>query len=275
MWQLPVADPWFTVIDAGDGIRLITETHVHPMVRCNVWHITGAAADLVVDTSMGLQPLLPLVRRATPFPILAVATHTHADHVGGLHEFTHRAVHGAEAAVLEQPGACPLRSALYGPAVLGPYLAAGYVIDELILDAIPLSMQGTPAEDSVTFPAAPATRLLEDGEVIDLGDRHFEVLHLPGHSPGSIGLWEAATGVLLSGDAIYNGPLLDGIDGADPRACCDSLRRLVQLPVRVVHAGHEPSFHRARLIELCNGYLQRQGQQRHDPFRPHDRPHPR
>ena len=42
-----------------------------------------------------------------------------------------------------------------------------------------------------------------------LGDRHFEVLHLPGHSPGSIGLWERRTGILFSGDALYDGPLLD------------------------------------------------------------------
>ncbi len=52
---------------------------------------------------------------------------------------------------------------------------------------------------------APATRLLAEGEAIDLGDRHFEVLHLPGHSPGSIGLWEEATGIFFSGDAIYDG----------------------------------------------------------------------
>jgi glyoxylase-like metal-dependent hydrolase (beta-lactamase superfamily II) len=43
--------------------------------------------------------------------------------------------------------------------------------------------------------------------VIDTGDRHFEVLHLPGHSPGSIGLWEERSGTLFSGDAIYDGPL--------------------------------------------------------------------
>ena len=49
---------------------------------------------------------------------------------------------------------------------------------------------------------APAQRLLEEGDVIDLGDRHFEVLHLPGHSPGSIALWEAASATLLSGDTV-------------------------------------------------------------------------
>ena len=94
-------------------------------------------------------------------------------------------------------------------------------------------------------PAAPATRLLADGDVVDLGDRAFEVLHLPGHSPGSIGLWEAATGVLFSGDAVYDGPLLDELDGSDVDGYVATMRRLRELPVTVVHAGHEPSFGRA------------------------------
>jgi glyoxylase-like metal-dependent hydrolase (beta-lactamase superfamily II) len=49
---------------------------------------------------------------------------------------------------------------------------------------------------------APATTLLADADVIDIGDRRFEVLHLPGHSPGCIALYEADTRILLSGDVI-------------------------------------------------------------------------
>ena len=42
-------------------------------------------------------------------------------------------------------------------------------------------------------------------------------LHLPGHSPGSLGLWEPRSGLLLSGDAVYDGPLLDQLPGRDLR----------------------------------------------------------
>jgi glyoxylase-like metal-dependent hydrolase (beta-lactamase superfamily II) len=81
------------------------------------------------------------------------------------------------------------------------------------------------------------------------------VLHLPGHSPGSIGLWDATSGVLFSGDAVYDGPLLDELSNSDIAAYVATMRRLRELPVRVVHAGHEPSFGRERLVELCDGYL--------------------
>ena len=35
------------------------------------------------------------------------------------------------------------------------------------------------------------------------------MIHTPGHSPGGIALWEAATGVLFSGDVLYDGPLVE------------------------------------------------------------------
>ena len=63
--DLPVADPWFVRGEVGDGITLVTEPHVHPLLRCNVWHVQGRVADLVVDTAMGLAPLRHLVERAS------------------------------------------------------------------------------------------------------------------------------------------------------------------------------------------------------------------
>jgi glyoxylase-like metal-dependent hydrolase (beta-lactamase superfamily II) len=85
----------------------------------------------------------------------------------------------------------------------------------------------------------------------------FEVIHLPGHSPGSIGLWEAASAILFSGDAIYDGPLLDELPDSDIAAYLATMRRIEQLPARIVHAGHDPSFDGARLRQLARAYLAR------------------
>lgn len=252
MLDLPVADPWFVRERASAGVTLVAERHVHPLLRCNVWHVEGRSLDLVVDTSLGLAPLRHLVERVDAGGLLAVATHTHSDHVGGLAEFPDRAAHPAEAEQLTGPITTHLESAVYGEAVLGPYRAAGYEIPELLIDAVPVG--GVAAVVAHRAPA-PATRLLAAGDVVDLGDRAFEVLHLPGHSPGSIGLWDARTGVLFAGDAVYDGPLLDELDGCDIPAYVATMRRLRELPVEVVHAGHEPSFGRARLVELCDAYL--------------------
>ena len=78
---------------------------------------------------------------------------------------------------------------------------------------------------------------------------------LPGHPPASIGLWDAATGVLFSGDAVYDGPLLDELDGSDLDDYVATMRRLRVLLVTVVHGGHEPSFGSDRLVNICDAYL--------------------
>ena len=48
------------------------------------------------------------------------------------------------------------------------------------------------------------TRRLSDGDMLDLGDRKFRVVHLPGHSPGSINLLDVGSDrSLFSGDVVY------------------------------------------------------------------------
>ncbi len=256
--DLPVADPWFVRERVDDTVTLVSEPHVHALLRCNVWHVRGRDRDLVVDTALGLAPLRDVVAAgtATDRPLVAVATHAHGDHVGGLHEFRERWVHRAEAAAVAGTAETTLDATAFGEAVVGPYRAAGYDIPELLVDAVP---PGRTAGAAVTVAPAPATRVLDDGDVVDLGDRAFEVLHLPGHSPGSIGLWDADSGVLFSGDAVYDGPLLDELDGSDPAAYVATMARLRELPVTVVHGGHEASFGRERLVEICDAYLARRG----------------
>ena len=80
-------------------------------------------------------------------------------------------------------------------------------------------------------PAAPATRIAADGDIVDLGDRHFEVIHTPGHSPGGIALWEADTEILFSGDIVYDGPLIEDACHSDSRDHHASMKRLHDLPV--------------------------------------------
>lgn len=253
--ELPVADPWWVVRRLSHGVTLITEPHIHALLRCNVWHVRGRDRDLVIDTSLGLAPLAHLVEHDVGHVLLAVATHSHSDHIGGMHEFDERAIHRAEAHDLETTMPTTLVAEHYGETVLGPYREAGYHIPDLLVDAVP-----TPGMAMVgQIAAAPATRVLDDGDLIDCGDRSFEVLHLPGHSPGSIGLWEVATGILFSGDAVYDGPLLDALDGSDVEDYVATMHRLRELPVTVVHGGHEASFGRERLVEICDAYLATHG----------------
>lgn len=131
---------------------------------------------------------------------------------------------------------------------------AGYDMHE------PLFVTAQPAGFTAgSFRQQPCAQVSEigEGDVVDLGDRAFEVVHLPGHSPGSIGLWDPSAGTLFSGDAIYDGPLLDELGDSSIDEYCATMERLMALPVTVVHAGHDPSFGRDRLRQLATAYLRR------------------
>jgi glyoxylase-like metal-dependent hydrolase (beta-lactamase superfamily II) len=70
-------------------------------------------------------------------------------------------------------------------------------------------------------------------------------------------LWEASTQTLFSGDAIYDGELLDNLAHSSVEDYVHTMERLRALPARVVHGGDCKSFGRDRLIELADAYLKK------------------
>lgn len=231
-------EDWYRLESKGDGVTLIDEPFILPFYRCNVWHVRGRDRDMLVDSGMGVVSLREWVPLVTERALTAVASHTHFDHIGCHHEFADRAVHRAEAAILVDP----TRSAT---------LADPYVADA-IFDRLPPAPY---ASATYCVRCAPATRLLDDGDMIDLGDRHFEVIHTPGHSPGGIALWEAATGILFSGDIVYDGPLIEDTYHSDAADYYRSMVRLLGLPVRVVHGGHFPSYGGERHRDIVEAWI--------------------
>ena len=250
---LPVADQWFRRDTLSDGITLLSESHVDPFARCNVWHVRGRDRDLVIDTGLGVRSLREAAADLFGHAVTAVLTHSHFDHIGGAYEFESRLAHADEVEELARPaGFRGLTASALGDELVGRLRAAGYTVPEQFLTALP--SPGFPV-DGYAVRSAPLTETVRDGDLIDLGDRAFEVLHLPGHSPGSIGLWEAKTKTLFSGDAVYDGPLLSDLPGSSVEQYVATLRRLSALDVKVVHAGHDPSFGKDRLRAIADTYL--------------------
>lgn len=255
MTPLAVRDTWFVRTRLDDALTMLTEPAVHPLLRCNIWHLAGRDRDLLVDTGLGVASLVEAARDLFDGPLLAVATHAHMDHVGGFHEFAERAIHAAEVgAVTDGEGALPLDVAHYDEATLDTLASWDCDIRGGLLTEIPHAQFSISSHE--LRPAAP-TLVLEDGDVVDLGDRAFEVLHVPGHSPGSVALWDPTNRVLFSGDAVYDdGPLLDELPDSNVDAYLVSMERLRQLPVDVVHGGHGPSMDRHRYRAVIDEYLE-------------------
>ncbi len=231
--------PWFAKRQLTPGLTLFTEPAVHDYFRANVYFLEGRDCDLLVDTGMGLAPLVARVPITCGKPVIALATHIHLDHVGGMHEFEDRWGPAASAeAFATMPDASTYADMFRG-------FAGG--------------VEHPPQEgwdqSAYSLRSAPLTRRLAEGDQVDLGDRRFAVLSLPGHSPDSIGLLDETDGLFFSGDAIYPGGLIDDLPDSDPDTYRETMRRILDLPVRIAHGGHGESMSPAEMAAIARGYL--------------------
>ncbi|MBY5571766.1 MBL fold metallo-hydrolase [Rhizobium leguminosarum] len=230
---------WFSAEQLTDTIRRTWEPHVHRFFRANLFHVIGKDADLVIDFGMGLAPLRPFLNIETGKPVIALATHVHADHIGSFHEFEHRLGHAAEAD---------------GFAGMEDTVTLAHLFRKL-----PEGVEETPEpsfeQDDYEILPAPLTRVLVENDTVDIGGPSYKVLHLPGHSPGSIGLLDETSGIFFSGDAIYDGTLVDDLPGCDKSAYRKSMHRLRDLDISVAYGGHGAPMSRERMRMIANAYL--------------------
>jgi glyoxylase-like metal-dependent hydrolase (beta-lactamase superfamily II) len=236
--EIAAANNWYETQRMNGDITYIGEPFIKEFYRCNIWHVRGRDKDMLVDTGMGVVSLRDHVAQINEKPTIAVASHTHFDHVGCHHEFDERMVHINESNILKSP-------------TRENTLAEPYVEDSIFTKLPPYPYIST----EYAVKAAPATKLLKDGDVIDLGDRHFTVMHTPGHSPGGIMLYENSTEILFSGDTVYDGPLIHNAYHSDLADYIDSMKRILDLPVCIIHGGHFSSFDGARYRELIKIFL--------------------
>ncbi len=147
-----------------------------------------------------------------------VNTHYHSDHVGGNHGFQRD----------------------YGL----PVYAHSWD-QELVRSRHP----ATACAEWLDQPIEPygVDRGLRDGDEIDSGGTVLRVLHLPGHTQGHIGLYDAETRTLIAGDLFHSqdvGWLNRFQEGlASLSQSLESLDRLAKLPIDRVFSGHGPAIH--------------------------------
>ncbi len=179
-------------------------------VNCYIAACPRTKKALIIDPGDEAQRILQLIEQEGLEPKMLVNTHGHFDHVGGNSEIVERTgiefcMHKEDLPLLKQASR---QAASYGlPAVESP---------------------------------AP-TRFLQNGDLLEIGDLSFEVIHTPGHSPGGICLY--GQGHLFSGDTLFAGSIgRTDLPGGDMHQLLGHIRsQLMVLPEStVVHPGHGP-----------------------------------
>ena len=100
-------------------------------------------------------------------------------------------------------------------------------------------------------------RNLADGDTIPLGDEMIQVLHVPGHSPGGLAFYLPQSGLLISGDTIFNGSVgRTDLMGGDMAQLINSIHeKILPLPDEtVIASGHGPTTTIAD-EKRCNPFL--------------------
>lgn len=171
----------FTAQRLPNGVTEITDLSG---VHCFL--VEGRDKALLIDTMTGLRGLPAFVATLTDLPVEVALTHGHMDHAGGVFEFGRCYIHPADIPMLD-----------------GRTLPArvGYVRGQL--------PPGEAPEASAFVPDGPVEFVpLKAGDKLDLGGRALEVLHVPGHTRGSLCYLDTASGGFFAGDACNNNTLL-------------------------------------------------------------------
>lgn len=171
-----------------------------------------ARAAVVIDPGDEAARLLELLRKNAWDLKYVLLTHAHFDHIGAVAELA---------------------------AALNPPLAI-HALEVPLLRA-----KGGARLFGLDIPAPPEPALLlEPGQVLACGGLTFEVLFVPGHTPGHVAFYCAQAGAVFSGDVLFQ----DGIGRTDlPGGDYATLMRsikdvLLQLPPEtVVYSGHGPA----------------------------------
>ena len=215
---------WYTVDRIAPESYQITEAE--GVLRCNSFLIDGGDEALLIDTGLGIGDLRSVVEELVDGPVRVLLSHSHWDHIGAAHQFQEAVVHERERADDER-------------------VTIDTLSDEFVERPIQFVRSWTDAgngfpdgfdPESYDVPPVENVGTVSPGDVLRVGDRSLELLHIPGHSPGQLAALDRDTGVLYGADVIGIGAdLYAHFQDSDVAAYADAVADLAD-------AYHEGAF---------------------------------
>jgi glyoxylase-like metal-dependent hydrolase (beta-lactamase superfamily II) len=191
--------------------------------NCYIIPVAGAGGALVVDPGDDAKTIADRLAELELEPRIFLFTHGHFDHLAALPAlisyYANKNIHPE--IVIHKNDGCFLGKGAYEHHCASFRAVTGG--DASFVDAL---------WDEIP----PATRVLDDGDIVE----QFKTIHLPGHSSGSVGFYDEKSGILLSGDTLFNcGVGRTDLPGSNPHDLEESLARIFKLPFETkVYPGH-------------------------------------
>lgn len=202
----------YTVTELEPGIFRIGNSMVYMDL------IVGSHHALLFDTGYGFGSLKAVVEHITDKPLYVVNSHGHVDHACGNQQFGGAYIHELDMELALEHNGREMRMA------------------ELETAEVPMDF------DLEGYLALGAGELkpVGEGHTFDLGGLTLEVVHLPGHTAGSIGLWCPQRKLLWVGDAMNCFVWLFLPEAQSLDVYVKSLHRAAALPFTHMLQSHEP-----------------------------------
>lgn len=217
-----IKDSWFTIKEIDKKTYAISE-YGH-WEKVHSFLLIGGEKAALIDTGLGIDTIKRVTDQLTDLPIVVITTHVHADHIGSHGDFEYIYVHEAEEDWL----------------INGIKELSIEQIRKDISRDITLPVPETFNPNTYQPYQGQPTGLLQEGDMIDIGDRKLTIYHTPGHSPGHISIFDTINGYLFTGDLLYDKtPVYAFYPTTNPVDLVHSLEKVAEIPhVTKVFGSH-------------------------------------
>ncbi len=236
--ESPVSNDWFKVYRVAPRVWAIYEPFQWQEVISYL--IEGDERALLFDTGNGMGDIKAITDQLTIKPLQVLNSHTHFDHIGGNYQYAKVMSLQTAFSVSNSKGRKDGDTAME-------------VSDDALCHGLPA---GLVPEDH-RLRSYNITDWVSGGDVIDLGDRDMEIIHLPGHTPDAIALIDREAGFLWTGDSFYEGPIWLYAPETDLELYRESLAKMVALVpnLRALFPAHNtPRTEPAVLIDVQKAF---------------------
>lgn len=182
---------WYNVQSIFSKVWFISEGNVY------MYLIEGEERALLIDTGWGFANLPAFIASITTLPLVVINTHGHPDHAGGNYRFNKVLIHEKDVPLAEIKTGKECRVEELNRFISKP-LPKEFSKDSWINSGV---------GNLVSFNSSFS---------LDLGGRLIDILELPGHTPGSICLYDRSEKLLFTGDSICKGNILLHFDTSPP-----------------------------------------------------------
>jgi len=231
--RIPNSSEWFEIIELPNNVYAFWEPGHQEKV--NAFLILGSEKDVLYDTGMGIASISKAIselRKNEKLPektLMVINSHNHLDHNGGNSDFDVTWIYkndwGFEKLTQGIPGGASGGFVEYWDQLTehhGVHAPSNF-------DPLTQSIPPFPREN---------IRFLTDGDVVDLGDRKFQVMHMTSHSPDGLALYDKRNEILFGGDTFYGPDYLV----IQLSLLADDLEKTRNLKVKWHYASHGPQL---------------------------------